>query len=63
MTNDELIDNALLAKFVRTLENVSVSMPAALQHPVTTKVKRDFCIAMRGGVKGVLEFDQAVDFG
>jgi hypothetical protein len=31
-------------------------MPEALQHPVTTKVKRDFCIAMQGGVKGVQEW-------
>jgi hypothetical protein len=55
MTNDEVIDNAL-AKFARTLENWGVSMPAALQHPVTTKVKTDFCIAMQGGVKGVLKW-------
>jgi hypothetical protein len=55
MTNEEVIDNAL-AKFVRSLENEGVSVPAALQHPVTTKVKRDFCIALQGGVKGVLEW-------
>ena len=55
MKNDEVIDNAI-AKFVRTLENGGVGMPAALQHPVTTKVKRDFCIATQGGVKGVLEW-------
>jgi hypothetical protein len=55
MKNNQVIDNAI-AKFVRTLENGGVGMPAALQHSVTTKAKRDFCIAMQGGVKGVLEW-------
>jgi hypothetical protein len=55
MKNDEVIYNAI-AKFVRTLENGGVGMPAALQHPLTTKVKRDICIAMQGGVKGVQEW-------
>jgi hypothetical protein len=54
MTNDEVIDDD--CKVRPNIGEWGVGMPAALQHPLTTKVKRDFCIAMQGGVKGVLEW-------